>query len=164
MNEQPQSASIVETHMEVRIAASTLQVWSALTEDIGAWWPDSFYAGGESGKRQYHLEAEPGGRMYEGWDGGGGVLWGTVVTVEPGRQLQITGTTFPNWGGPAVWFGTWTLEADGDGTVLTFSESTIGRITAHSTEQKEKGWRFLLGAALKSCAEGQPAPEWGADS
>ena len=156
----PSSAAIVEMHVEVRITGAIPAVWKALTNDIGAWWPEEFYAGGEPEKRRYYLETKPGGRMYEAWDGGGGVLWGTVVAVEPERRLQVMGTTFPNWGGPSFWFGTWELEADGTVTMLRFSESTVGRVSDSLAEQKEKGWRFLFGEALKAHVEGKPVPTW----
>ncbi len=41
------------------IAASTEAVWAALTDDIGLWWPEAFYAGGEEGARSYHREGTP---------------------------------------------------------------------------------------------------------
>ena len=154
------AATVLETHMEIRVSGSVAAVWKALTDDIGAWWPDEFYAGGEPGKRRYYLETKPGGRMYEAWEEGGGVLWATVVTVDPAKQLQVIGTTFPNWGGPSLWFGTWELKASGTVTILSFTESTVGRISDSLAEEKEKGWRFLFGAALKSYVEGTPAPEW----
>ena len=101
--------------------------------------------------------------MYESWDGGGGVLWGTVVTVAPTKQLQVMGTTFPNWGGPSHWFGTWDLESSGAGTLLKFTESTVGRVSDSQAAQKEKGWQFLFGDALKAYTEGKPRPEWKED-
>jgi uncharacterized protein YndB with AHSA1/START domain len=146
--------------MEVRISRPVEAVWKALTDDIGAWWPDEFYAGGEPEKRSYHLEARPGGRMYEDWEGGGGVLWATVVAVTPAKQLQVMGTTFPNWGGPSIWFGTWDLESSGAATLLKFTESTVGRISDSLVTEKEKGWQFLFGESLKAHIEGKPRPEW----
>ncbi len=154
------AAAVLETHMEIRITGDIEAVWKALTDDIGAWWPQEFYAGGESQKRCYYLEAKPGGRMYEDWEGGGGLLWATVIAVEPARRLQVAGTTFPNWGGPSIWFGSWELKADGAVTILSFSESTVGRISDSHVAEKEKGWNFLFGGALKAYVEGTPAPEW----
>lgn len=63
-----QVAEIAAIDMEVEIAAPPAQVWSALTENIGEWWPAEFYAGGEAGKRSFTLESVPGGRMVETWN------------------------------------------------------------------------------------------------
>lgn len=156
----PPQSGASEIHMEVRIAGSPEAVWKALTEEIGAWWPEAFYAGGEAGRRSCTLDATPGGRMLESWEGGGGLLWGTVCTVDPGRRLQVLGTTFPDWGGPSHWFGTWELEADGAATLLRFSESTLGVGAEKQAAEKDKGWRFLFEGALKAHVEGTPAPEW----
>ncbi len=153
------TAAISEIHLETHIEDSPDRVWQALTDDIGAWWPAEFYAGGEPDSRSYHLEAEPGGRMYEQW-ADGGLLWGTVSTVAPGTRLQIVGATFPDWGGPSMSFSTWELEADDEGTVLRFSLSTMGRISEADAAEKEKGWRFLLAGTLKAYVEGTPPPQW----
>ena len=124
-----QAAEIIKIDMELDINCPPDQLWAALTENIGQWWPADFYAGGEDGKRRFSLEAQPGGRMFETWDNGGGVLWGTVVCVDPNVRLQVLGSLFPNWGGPTSWYGTWELTPNGDGTTLRFSESAIGKIS-----------------------------------
>ncbi|MEO0996371.1 MAG: SRPBCC domain-containing protein [Pseudomonadota bacterium] len=148
-----QTALIATMTMEVEIEASPKAVWEALTDDIGQWWPADFYAGGEAGSRDFRLEARPGGRMYEEWGSGGGVLWGTVVTADPRKCLQVIGHLFPEWGGPSEWYGSWTLKPTAGGTTLQFSESAIGRVTAESTAKKDEGWRFLW-SALKAHVEG----------
>jgi len=157
MNQQ--SAEIVALKMELEINASPSSVWKALTENISAWWPTEFYAGGEEGKRSYLLEASPGGRMYEQWEGGGGVLWGTVYTCEPEKRLQVLGSRFPNWGGPTQWFGTWELQASGSGTTLSFSEHEMGNVSESGLAEKDHGWRFLWNN-LKAHVEGTPPPAW----
>lgn len=153
------NSKMTDLAVEVRIAAPPADVWRALTDDIAAWWPEPFFAGGAPGKRRYLLEARPGGRMMEQWDDGGGVLWALVVGLEPGRRLQVTGFVFPNWGGPSQWFGTWELDGDGDGTRLSFSEHAIGRIAEDYLQEKTKGWNFLW-AVLKAHLEGTEAPAW----
>ncbi len=157
---EARAAEFAEVLIEVRIDATPEKVWQELTGGIGAWWPSEFYAGGVEGKRSYHLEVTPGGRMYEAWEGGGGVLWGRVATVDPGKTLQIIGHTFPEWGGPSTWFGSWQLSSDAESCVLRFTESTLGRVSNRNLEEKEKGWQFLFGSALKAHVEGKPCPPW----
>ena len=146
---------LIETHIE----ASPATVWQALTEGIGDWWPGAAFGGGEEGKRTFHLEARVGGRMWEEWENGGGLLWGQVVTVEPEKKLQATGHTFAEWGGPSVMFATWVLEESDGGCTLRFSEDAVGAKPEGYYEEKHKGWTFLW-QALRAHLEGTPAPAW----
>ncbi len=154
------TAQYATIEMAISIDATPADVWRALTDDIGQWWPDDFYAGGQVGKRGYELETEPGGRMYEHWDGGGGVLWGNVVSIDPMKSLQILGHQFPNFGGPSQWYGSWRLEGEGQSTTLHFSEAALGRVSPEGMHEKDKGWRFLW-RTLKAHVEGTPKPAWG---
>jgi uncharacterized protein YndB with AHSA1/START domain len=152
-------AALGNLHLEVAIEATPAKVWKALTEDLAAWWPAEFYTGGEDGHRTIALDAVPGGLMKETREDGAGLVWGTVMAIEPGRQLQVLGATFPNWGGPTVSFITWRVEEDGSGSRLTFEESNVGNVGAGQLAEKNKGWRFLL-AAVKAHLTGEPAPAW----
>lgn len=153
-------SSIGSGKTQVTINATKQRVWEALTEKIGAWWPDDFYAGGTVGNRDFLLEAEAGGRMYESWGEGGGTLWGTVVFVEPEKTLQVIGNQFPAWGGPTQWYGSWTLSESDGGTLLEFNESAVGNVSDSAFEEKNQGWQYLW-ATLKSFIENKPAPVWG---
>ncbi len=157
----PESARITDYALEVRIAAPSAAVWRALTTDIARWWPSQFYCGaGGKGKPRFELEARPGGRMYEDWGDGDGLLWGTVVNVQAGKRLDIVSTSGPQWGGPSTSFGSFELAADGAGTKLRFTESSFGRVGEATVAEKDKGWRFLLEGALRAHVEGKPAPAW----
>lgn len=153
------TASVLTLNMAVDIAAPPAAVWRALTADINSWWPQSFFTGGTESTRRLVFEAEPGGRMYEEWDDGGGLLWAQVVAVQPDRLLQVLGHSFPNWGGPSTWYGTWEFAGDDAGTKLTFSESVVGRVPEGYADDKNKGWHFLW-ASLKAHLEGTEPPIW----
>jgi len=156
--------------LEVRIKSAPERVWDALTQDIGRWWPGEFYcgAGREGAAPTLLLEARPGGRMWEDWGGGDGLLWANVVQAVAGRCLDLVGTVGAAWGGPHTWFGSFELEgldgtgggpaADG-GTRLRFSESVFGCLSDGAMEEKSKGWRFLLDG-LRCHIEGRAAPKW----
>ena len=146
--------------METHIAASPATVWRALTDNIGDWWPAEFFIGGEAGKRRYVLEATPGGRVYEEWDDGGGMLWGQVWTVMPEKLLQVSGHTFPDWGGPLVSFLSYRLEATDGGCTLRFSERILGHSTDANNADRKKGWTYLYAEVLKAHVEGRPIPQW----
>ena len=154
------NVGIADAVMEVQIDSSVEAVWKAMTSSIGDWWPEGAYSGGASGERSFRLDAKPGGQMIESWAEGAGILWGHVTTVEPLVRLQVSGHTFPNWGGPTIWFGTWELQAKGTGTLLRFSESVICPHPDTSGEDRKKGWHFIYHDALKAHLEGGPAPTW----
>lgn len=160
-SESPTPATVGNLHLAIEIEASPARVWKALTEDLAAWWPAEFYTGGEDGQRTITLDAVPGGLMKESRDDGAGLVWGTVMAIEPGRQLQVLGATFPNWGGPTLSFITWRVEESGSGARLTFEESNVGNVAAGQLAEKNQGWGFLL-AAVKAHLTGAAAPVWGA--
>ena len=97
--------------------------------------------------------------MVETWEGGGGVLWGTVICVDPQVLLQVLGSLFPNWGGPSASYGTWELTPHSNGTTLKFSHSAVGRIADPNLGEQDKGWQFLC-QTLKAYAEGASLPVW----
>ena len=160
-NELPADpARIDDLVVEIDLGHPPAAVWRALTTDIGAWWPDAFYSGGEPGKRTFGLEAAPGGRMLESWEGGGGACWGQVLSLTPGASLEVVGFQSPAWGGPGMWIGTWTFEETEDGTRLRFREAAIGRGGDAYCDDKTKGWTFLWDAALRAHLDGTAPPAW----
>jgi len=158
-SDAPSPATLGDLRLEIEIEAPPSRVWKALTEDLAAWWPVEFYAGGEAGRRTITLDAAPGGFMKETWEDGGGLVWGTVMAVQPGSLLQVLSATFPNWGGPTVSFITWKVEESAGGTLLAFEEGNVGRVGAAQLAEKHKGWGFLL-AAVQAHLTGAPAPTW----
>lgn len=155
-----EGAFVTDIRFEVVIQASPTKVWEGLTSDIGKWWPSEFYCGAGKGPRKFVLDARPGGHMWEDHGNGDGLHWGTVVNVAAPARLEIQGSVSPSWGGPAIWFGVFELEASGRATKLRFAESSIGRVTEEGMREKEKGWRFLFDGVLRAYLEGTPPPAW----
>jgi uncharacterized protein YndB with AHSA1/START domain len=152
-------AHIADLSLEVTVRATPQAVWQALTDDIGRWWPGAFFCGGGQGPRRFHLEARPGGRMWEDHGNGDGLLWGTVVNARREQLLELTGT---GWG-PITWLGRFELTAVDAGTRLRFSESAFGRIDEAMVRSKHKGWTFLFDGCLRAHLEGTEPPAWDGD-
>ncbi len=131
---------------EVKIAASPEKVFKALTENIGAWWSHSF---SEDPKR-IALEAYPGGRFFEEFEGGG-ALYATVVYVEAAKEIRMIGSM--GMRGAVAGHIAFSLETDGNGTLLKLSHSAIGEISEEHKAGYAHGWSILLGQELKSFAE-----------
>ena len=155
------ASSLVD--VQVRISAPVDAAWAALTTGIDAWWPTEFYCGGRGDDRKVdpvmHLEAHPGGRMWEDWGDGNGLVWGTVVQCRQGRQLDFAGDLGPAFGGPSRMFGTFQVSDDGDATTVQFTSGGFGRISDNYSAELTKGWQFLLDC-MKASIEGTDAPQW----
>ena len=144
---------VAEVVSEVRIEAPPGRVWHALTEEIGRWWPAGFFSSSKA--KRMVLEQRVGGRVYEDWGEGdaSGLLWYTVIGLEAGRELRLSGELTPDWGGPARLSTRWTLKPDGDGTVVRLEEVISGRVGAGTPAKMTEGWNTILGSHLRPFVE-----------
>jgi len=149
-----------ELRFEVEHAAAPAVVWDAVTAGIGEWWPEEFYCGAGKGPPVLHLEPRPGGRMWEDWGEGDGLLWATVLVVQREEQLVLQGHLAPDWGGPNLWIASLTFTPQGEGTLLSWREGVMGRVGGAHLDEKRQGWEFVFGRCLGAHLEGGPAPKW----
>ncbi len=149
-------ATVADYTLELRLRATVQDVWRALTDDIGRWWPDAFYMCEGPGPREITLDARPGGQMREDAGGGNGMIWGTVIHVQHGAVLELSGS----YGSPLTWVTSYNLSADGTTTTLRFCERMFGRVTDGELRSKDHGWRFLYDGCMRAYLEGIQPPEW----
>lgn len=146
--------SAVEIVTEVRIAAARDTVWSVLTQEPAPWWPPAYFTDARGPQRGgFRIEARLGGRVFEDWGDGNGLMWGTVIGLDRGRFLQIVGDSSPAWGGPSRNFQTYRLEDDGRGTKLRFEHAVFGRVDEATLRSLDEGWRYLLEQGLRRWCE-----------
>jgi uncharacterized protein YndB with AHSA1/START domain len=127
---------------ETVIAAPVERVWALLTEaeHLAQWFGD---AGAE-------IDLRPGGAMALHFDGHG-TVHGRIVDVEPQRRFAY------RWG-PSSELTTenstlveFTLQADGDGTLVRVVESGFDALEASMGEKAQqaesngRGWEAMLG-------------------
>lgn len=147
------SLTVHEIRLEVDIDASAERVWTALTDEIGRWWPKSFCVGGA---RRFTLEPKVGGRMFEDWEGGEGLLWGTVVQLKKHARLDLAGDTFPEYGGAGRHLSSYILEEGEGSTKVRFVSTSYGNLTEGSGKDLEGGWKHLLETCFAAYVEGRP--------
>ena len=142
--------AIVE--LEIQIAAPRARVWKAIVDETSLWWRKDFYVG----KRPKGMVFEPrvGGRMYEDWGDGAGVLWATVFSFAPEQWLDLRGEISPAFGGPRTWQLHCELKDKGKGTHIQLIDSSIGKIDNEGAEAVRDGWEMLFGeGGLKGFVE-----------
>ena len=101
---------------------------------IGAWWPVEPFSAGGGRVRDVTFEQRPGGRVYETWDDGSTVDWGTVRTWEPPHRFAMS----------------WLVTGTATEVELTFTALGAAR-TLVAVEHR--GWEALSDAELAAdCA------------
>jgi uncharacterized protein YndB with AHSA1/START domain len=138
----------LEVHAEIDIAASPDDVWRALTEDIGSWWPHSF------SDHPVRIALEPfiGGRFSEQFDeAGAGALYAVVTYIDPGKTLVVSGSM--GMPGARQYVKKYALEQVNAGTRVRTTASTLGDIPEEMRENYRAGGEAVL-QALRRHAEG----------
>lgn len=143
--------SSYEVRLEIRIRAPRERVWKTLVEEIGRWWPATFYT--HPSPTNFVIENHVGGRVFEDWGNGEGGLWGTVVVFKANERLQIAGEIFPEYGGVGRYHATYLLVDDGADTLVKFHDAGVGALKGGNAASLEEGWRELLGGHWKNYAE-----------
>lgn len=144
--ERPEKGSVMSTTtalplatldiaQETRVAAPREKVFDALCK-IGDWWPHRFHE-----QSQVHFEATVGGRFWEEW-ADGGALYATVDRIRRPELLEYTGPMGIT--GPVLGVVTFTLEEDGEQTVLRLTHRAYGDIDEETRSGYTEGWGEII--------------------
>jgi len=147
MEESGMQSNIDTVEMEISIHALKAKVWKGLVEKTTFWWPRNFYTSPKA--KGFHIEPTLGGRMYEDWGNGDGLVWYNVFGVDAGESIHLQGFLSPPYG-PAHTLLVLTLSEKDGVTVLKLSDSTIGKTDKC---EKEAGWKELFEGSFKPYVE-----------
>ncbi|SNT57923.1 Activator of Hsp90 ATPase homolog 1-like protein [Streptosporangium subroseum] len=69
--------------------------FEVFVRSIGVWWPVQPFSAGQDRVRDVTVEQRAGGRVYETWQDGTVVEWGTLLVWQPPHRLTMTWTSTP---------------------------------------------------------------------
>ena len=138
--------------LDVDIAASPERVWKAIATEASKWWPRDFLTSERT--QHFAIEAALGGRAFEDFGSGEGLVWYTVIGVDAGRELVLAGHLLPPFGGPATTALRLTLSAEGRGCLLKIRDDRFGVIGGDSPTE---GWRMVFDGGLRQYLETEEA-------
>jgi hypothetical protein len=72
------------------VRASARHTFDTFVTAIGAWWPVQPFSAGKARVRDVTVEPRQGGRVYETWDDGTEVDWGTLLLWQPPERFVMT--------------------------------------------------------------------------
>jgi uncharacterized protein YndB with AHSA1/START domain len=152
MTESPKidPAKSVTLTLSVDIHAPKSRVWTAMIDEIDAWWLPQHRMSPSS--KKMILEPRAGGRFYEDAPGGG-LLWYTVQMIVPSESLDMHGYLAARYGGPAISLLHVSLTESKGVTTVTISDSLIGAFNDSLVEGTSTGWTELFNQGLKIYVE-----------
>jgi Activator of Hsp90 ATPase homolog 1-like protein len=77
------------------VRASARHTFDSFVTTIGAWWPVQPFSAGKDRVRDITIEQRQGGRVYETWEDGTEVDWGTLLAWQPPERFTMTWTGTP---------------------------------------------------------------------
>jgi len=137
----------VNYQVEIQIAVSKEKVWEALVEKTNEWWSSDYYTSTRT--IAFHVEPILGGKMYEDFGNGEGLVWANVIGIEKPNVLQLKGNLSADFGGPAVSFVKINLKEDNGITTVQYGESLMGLVDQKTADSLSLGWINILTEGLK---------------
>lgn len=146
-------ARVASYELEIAISAPPERVWKAITDETNAWWLPDFHMLGEDSIVTFDTQA--GGGLVEQLEGGGSLLWYTVLWNQPDEfTLYLVGHSAPKWGGPNTSTLQLTVEPSGENAcVLKVSDARFGHIVEENLQSLQEGWTWLFTDGLKRFVE-----------
>jgi len=153
MPEDPNQVNSVDIALDWDIHASAQKVWRLLFDSPESWWPADYRAGPEVSVMV--MDERVGGTLREERPDGGGLLWYSIIALDPLRSLDLSGQLAARYGGPATSLLHIELspgEAEGS-TRLKLTDSVFGKLGAGYRTSAGSGWQAIFGESFKACAE-----------
>ena len=148
MEQQVQTINIT---MEIPIKAEINKVWACMNKEINLWWRKDFYTSPKT--KEFILENKVGGRLYEDYGNGEGLLWATVIVLDSPYNIEFKGHLSPQFGGPAISFLKFALSENDGGTLLTLSDTVLGQVSEKTKKSLITGWKLLYEDGFKKYVE-----------
>lgn len=79
----------------VVVRSDAAHTFGTFVRTIGIWWPVRPFSAGGDRVCDVTVEQQVGGRVYETWDDGSQVDWGTLLVWEPPARFAMTWTSTP---------------------------------------------------------------------
>ncbi|MFN7732856.1 MAG: SRPBCC family protein [Pirellula sp.] len=146
MSEESLTAGSFE--LDVLIAADSQRVWNAIATEASSWWPKDFVTSERT--QRFVIEVELGGRAFEDFGNGDGLVWYSVIGVDAPRELVLAGHLLPPFGGPAITSLRITLVSQDGGTLLKIRDDRFGMLGGQSPIE---GWRSVFDGGLRRYVE-----------
>lgn len=133
--------------LSVTVNQDVGHTWEYYFNQIRAWWPKEYFSSPRT--KRFIIETYIGGKVYEDFGEGDGLVWGDVIGVDYLTSLEIRGNLNRSFGGPAISFEKFLLKSVQNGTELSYSCDFVGNVHPSTINSLKKGWQELLHTHFK---------------
>ncbi len=146
-----QSLSTANVQFETTIKATKENVWHCLINETNMWWTKDFYTNAKT--KGFYIEGRIGGKAYEDYGDGQGLIWAEVIGVDAPNAIHLKGMLAPDFGGPAISYLSIQLTTSEAGTVFNLSDTLFGAVNENTANQISAGWKMIYAEAFKNFVE-----------
>ena len=126
----------------VELNASSSETWEYFFNQLNNWWPNTFFTSQKT--KRFIIETIIGGKVYEDFGEGYGLIWGEVIGVDYPNSVQIKGQLTKEFGGPCISFEKFSFEETSSGCTMSYEVDLIGKNDDSTVASLEKGWKEIL--------------------
>ena len=125
------------------IALDQAHTWEYYFNQINSWWPREFFTSPKT--LRFIIQTKIGGKAYEDFGEGEGLVWGEVIGVDYPNSLQIRGNLTKDFGGPVITYEKFALDpVDTGQTKFIYTCDFVGQIADKAVKSREDGWIDLI--------------------
>jgi len=129
--------------VSTEVALDQAHAWEYYFNQIKAWWPKEYHTSPKT--KRFFIQTMIGGKVFEDFGEGQGLVWGDVIGVDYPESLQIRGNLTKAFGGPAVTYEKISFESiDAGRTKVIYTCDFAGEVAESAVKSLEKGWQDLI--------------------
>lgn len=133
--------------IELLVPQDLSHTWEYFFNQINGWWPSSYHSSERT--KQFLIQTFIGGKVYEDFGEGDGLIWGDVIGVDYLSSLEIKGNLTKSFGGPAITYDKFSFIETTGGTNLRLSVYFIGDVDDKTVKSLKTGWEELIGSHFR---------------
>jgi uncharacterized protein YndB with AHSA1/START domain len=128
--------------LEYNIDLPKAVVWDKLFDQLNQWWSKDFYTNSKT--KSFIIESTLGGKMYEDFGNGEGLIWGDIIGVDKPNSLMIRGMLSGEFGGPTMSYERFLLTEENEQTKMIYSVEFINEVSEKTIKSLKEGWETIF--------------------
>lgn len=128
--------------VEIVVPVNIAHAWEYYFNQVNSWWSKDYHTSPKT--KRFIIQAYIGGKVFEDFGEGDGLIWGEVIGADYLHSLDIKGNLTRSFGGPAITFEKFLFEKVETGTKVTYTMDLIGDINDTTIASLKSGWEEIL--------------------